>query len=309
MATWKQALSRTRNKITSSLSNFLGSSQGVDEVTFDDLEQTLVEADVPVRLVDRLLDDLRTESGSPHAPRHSLLRQKLLDTFTRRRRLDWSEISSLVTVLIIGVNGSGKTTTTAKLAHLAQEAGLRPLLGAADTFRAAGSDQLKLWADRIGCDVVVGATGADAAAVAYDVIQAGHSRNADVVLVDTAGRMHTKGPLMGELEKIRRSMAKCDPSAPHETWIVLDATVGQNALIQARQFHESVPLTGVIVSKLDGSAKAGFLFGVARELNVPILFAGLGEQPDDLAVFNEEAFVDALLGIEEIVVTAKGASS
>jgi fused signal recognition particle receptor len=196
------------------------------------------------------------------------------------------------------VNGSGKTTTTAKLAHHAAAAGARPLLAAADTFRAAGSEQLRVWGARVGCDVVGGASGADAAAVAYDALAAAKARGNDVLLVDTAGRMHTKGPLMQELRKVSRSLGKGLPGAPHHTWMVLDATIGQNALHQAREFHAAVPLTGVVVAKLDGSSKAGFVFGVSRELGVPILFAGLGEQAGDLVPFEAAAFVDALLGLE-----------
>jgi fused signal recognition particle receptor len=200
--------------------------------------------------------------------------------------------------MVAGVNGAGKTTTCAKLAHRVQAAGLKPLLAAADTFRAAGADQLKLWAQRLDVDVVAGVQGADAAAVAYDGLDAAMARGSDVLILDTAGRMHTKAPLIEELRKTCRALAKCMPDAPHERWLVLDASMGQNALVQARVFHEAIDLTGVIVAKLDGSSKAGFLFAVQRELGVPILFAGLGEGQDDLIPFDPEAYVEALLDLE-----------
>ena len=178
------------------------------------------------------------------------------------------------------------------------QAGRKPLLGAADTFRAAGAHQLKLWADRIGCEAVIGATGGDSAAVAYDAVDAALARRCEIAIVDTAGRMHTKEPLMRELQKVRVAMDKRLPGAPHHTWVVLDAMLGQNAVVQARQFHEMTPLTGVIATKLDGSSKGGFLFAIRQELNLPIVYAGLGEGMDDLAAFDSAAFVDALLNLE-----------
>ena len=194
---------------------------------------------------------------------------------------------------------SGKTTTAAKLAYQARLAGRKPLLGAADTWRAAGSRQLGIWAERIGCESVIGATGADAAAVAYDALDAAVARGCDLVLLDTAGRMHTREPLMRELQKVRAAMDKRLPGAPHHTWIVLDAMLGQNAVVQARQFHDLTPLTGVVATKLDGSSKGGFLFAVRQELDLPILFAGLGEGENDLAPFDPAGYVDALLATGE----------
>jgi fused signal recognition particle receptor len=232
--------------------------------------------------------------------RRAALRQHLVDALGGPAEPPtWVGHTRPHTVLIVGVNGSGKTTTAAKLARLCLNQGRRPLLGAADTFRAAGSDQLRIWGERVGCDVVTGQMGADSASVAFDAMEAALARDADVLIVDTAGRMHTKKPLMQELEKIRRALGKRVEGAPHETWIVLDASIGQNALSQARLFHEICPLTGVIVSKLDGSSKAGFLFAVARELGVPVRYAGLGEGADDLVPFDVPSFVDALLGVEE----------
>ena len=306
MASWTQALAKTRGRISGSLTNMFGRGGDPDETAIEDLEATLLQADVPVRLAAECVEALETKSKESRTARlHALL----MNSLGPESDFDWQVDGIPLTILIVGVNGSGKTTTAAKLAHQAAKAGRRPLLGAADTFRAAGSHQLRLWAERIGCDVVAGATGADPASVAYDALDASVSRQSDVLIVDTAGRMHTREPLMKELQKVRRAMEKRLPDAPHQTWIVLDATIGQNALIQAREFHSMVPLTGVIVAKLDGSAKAGFLFGVASELNVPIMFAGLGEQADDLVPFDRTAYVDALLGIDGASVSEQGRGS
>jgi len=223
----------------------------------------------------------------------------LADSLKGSEPYNWKKAEEYPTViLVVGVNGSGKTTTCAKLARLAEKSGLEPILGAADTFRAAGADQLKWWGNELGYDVVAGATGADTAAVAYDAVDAAIARKKDVLIVDTAGRMHTREPLMRELEKVRNAMAKRLPGAPHETWIVLDAMIGQNALAQAKVFHDAAPLTGAVLAKLDGSAKAGFVFSVNQEMEVPIRFAGLGEGKDDLAVFQPDEFVSALLDLE-----------
>ena len=297
MASWFKALSKTRQGFGATLSSVFRAGDDVPEATLEELEATLIKADVPVRLVGELLADIEANRAR-HESLRDVLRRDLIAALGTYGPYLWKRAEKPLTVLIVGVNGSGKTTTTAKLAWQVKQEGLRPLLGAGDTFRAAGADQLRLWADRVGSDVVAGRTGGDTAAVAFDAVDAAVSRGIDVLLLDTAGRMHTKKPLMQELDKVRRAMSKRLPAAPHETWIVLDASIGQNALLQARMFHDIHPLTGVVVAKLDGSAKAGFLFAVTRELGVPVRFAGLGEQMEDLVPFQPEAFVDALLGIE-----------
>lgn len=297
MASWLKALSKTRKNIGNAIGSILGMGERLDEATLEELEETLLRADVPVRLVGDLLDEL-SDTRAKQESHRDILRRRLIEALGEHPTFEWDFESKPMTILIVGVNGSGKTTTTAKLAHQMVQHGKTPLLGAADTFRAAGSEQLRLWADMVGSDVVTGATGADAASVAFDSVDAAIARDADVLFVDTAGRMHNKKPLMEELDKVRRAMDKRLPGAPHETWIVLDASIGQNALIQARMFHEIQPLTGVVIAKLDGSAKAGFLFAVTRELGVPVRFAGLGEQKEDLVPFEPAAFVDALLGVE-----------
>ena len=250
----------------------------------------MLGADVPARLVERIVVEASRERWSVDS-----LRRCLLEALGARHEFSWAGPQRPRVILVVGVNGSGKTTTCAKLAHRAIAGGLKPLLGATDTYRAAGAEQLALWGGRLGSDWVAGKTGGDAAAVAFDALDAAIARGSDVLIVDTAGRMHTKEPLMRELAKVRSALAKRLPGAPHDTWIVLDATAGQNAISQVRVFHDAIPLTGAVVSKLDGSSKAGFVFAVAGELGVPVLFAGLGEGPGDLVPFDPESFVDALL--------------
>jgi fused signal recognition particle receptor len=294
MAGWREALRRTRDAMAAALRGaFAGGASG--EESRESLEEALILADVPAAIAGSVVRDLPRAGGG--APRERLA--AALEARLTKTPFDWTSPRTPLTVLIVGVNGSGKTTTCAKLALAARRAGRRPLLCAGDTYRAAGSSQMKIWAERLGIDVVAGATGADAAATAYDAMEAACARGADPLILDTAGRMHTRQPLMEELRKIRRALDKRRPGAPDETWIVLDAALGRNALAQARQFHDATPLTGVIVSKLDGSAKAGFVFAIAEELGLPVRYAGLGEGADDLAVFEPRAFVRSLLELDD----------
>lgn len=293
MGTWFNGLRKTRERFVDALKDLLAAPKP-DEATAEELAARLIAADVPMRLVQTLSRELE-KSASRKEPLLTTFRHVLMEALGPNPSVDWAALPNPAVLLLVGINGAGKTTTAAKLARLALQAGRRPLLGAADTFRAAGSDQLKLWADRIGCDVVGGAMGGDAAAVAFDAIDAALARHCDIAIVDTAGRMHTREPLMRELQKVRAALDKRLPGAPHHTWVVLDAMLGQNSVVQARQFHEMTPLTGIIVTKLDGSSKAGFLFAVRQELDLPILYAGLGESMDDLSPFDSEAFVNALL--------------
>ena len=294
MVAWASALSKTRNILRKVFSPSLGM---VEELDMEELEETLLRSDVPVRLVMEIVDQL--ESASRRVSRKELLRDLLLKELGEPQSFKWSEENKPQVVLLLGINGSGKTTTAAKLAKMAQGQGFQPLLCGSDTFRAAGSSQLKLWSEKVGCHFVGGEMGADAAGVAFNAIEAALDQKCHPVLIDSAGRMHTKTPLMDELPKMCRAMNKRLPSAPHEVWMVLDASLGQNAVIQAQQFNKVVPLTGLIVTKLDGSSKAGFLFSIRADLNIPILFAGLGEGEDDLVAFNPEEFVDALFGEEK----------
>jgi fused signal recognition particle receptor len=207
-----------------------------------------------------------------------------------------SEPRLLTVILVVGANGSGKTTSIAKLAHHCQKQGRKVILGAADTFRAAAIDQLKIWGQRSGCDVIAHQPGADPGAVVYDAIRAARSRGADLLIVDTAGRLHTKYNLMQELKKVRGVAAKQVHRAPHETLLVLDATTGQNALAQAKHFKDDVEVTGIFLAKLDGTAKGGVVFAIAKELGLPIRFVGTGEGLEDMAEFDAQAFVEGLFG-------------
>lgn len=295
MKSWLSALARTRDKIVGGLAQFIPGLAKADPAALEAWERALISADIAPRLVDEWVLKLKRRGGGADLT-HEL--QSMMEaTFQKQIPYTWKRTGTPKVILIVGVNGSGKTTTTAKLGHVVKRQGLLPLLAAADTFRAAGSHQLKLWADRLKLDVVVGAHGADSAATAYDAVKAAVARNADVVLIDTAGRMHTKQPLMDELQKVRRSIDKALPGAPHETWIVLDATLGNNAVIQARMFKECIDLTGVVIAKLDGSSKGGFIFTIRKELGLPIFFAGLGEGEDDLAPFEPKEFVSGFLGV------------
>jgi fused signal recognition particle receptor len=291
MVAWATALSKTRNIIKQVFSPSAGN---VGELNVEDLEEILLRSDVPARLVMDIVDKL--ESAPRKVSRKELLRDMLLDELGDPNFFEWPTGQKPFVLLLLGVNGSGKTTTAAKLAKMAKGQGNKPMLCGSDTFRAAGSSQLRLWSEKVGCDFVGGEMGADAAGVAYHAVESAIAKGCDPVIVDSAGRMHTKTPLMEELPKMCRSMNKRHAGAPHETWMVLDASLGQNAVIQAKQFNEVVPLTGIVITKLDGSSKAGFLFSVRSELNVPILFTGLGEGEDDLVPFNPEELVDALFG-------------
>lgn len=294
MKSWLNALARTRDKIVGGLARLVPGLAKADPAALEEWERVLIQADISPKLVGEWIERLRRHAGRGEV--RSEIEAMMRATFPATAPFAWRSGGTPRVVLITGVNGSGKTTTVAKLGHLIKGEGLKPLLAAADTFRAAGSHQLKLWADRLGLDAVVGAHGADSAAVAFDSVQAGLARRADVVLIDTAGRMHTKQPLMDELQKVRRSVAKAMPGAPHESWIVLDATLGNNAVVQARMFKECVALTGVVVAKLDGSSKAGFVFTLCRELGLPVRFVGLGETAEDIVPFDSEAFVKGFLG-------------
>jgi fused signal recognition particle receptor len=270
----------------------------ITDDTWEELEALLVQADVGVSttmtLVDRLRDQVARGKVRNAQELQDLLREELLALLGDPEPMTIDDSRLLTVVLIVGVNGSGKTTTIAKLANYYQDRGRRVLLAAADTFRAAAVEQLKIWGERVGVPVIAHQPGADPGAVVYDAIRASQSRKADLLIVDTAGRLHTKYNLMEELRKVRGVASKRVHEAPHETLLVLDATTGQNALSQARHFKDTVDVTGVIVAKLDGTAKGGIVFAVAQELGLPVRFIGTGETVDDMAVFDAEAFVDGL---------------
>ncbi len=295
--TIRDSLTKTRRSFFGQISSLLGSGE-ITEETWEDLEALLVQADVGVSTTMMLVDSLREQVDRGKArdtqALEELLKQELLALLGDPPPMTIDEPRMLTLVLIVGVNGSGKTTTIAKLAKYYQDRGRKVLLAAADTFRAAAIDQLKIWGERAKVPVIAHQPGADPGAVVYDAIRASQSRKADLLIVDTAGRLHTKYNLMEELRKVHGVARKRVHQAPHETLLVLDATTGQNALSQARHFKDAVDVTGVIVAKLDGTAKGGVVFAVAQELELPVRFIGTGETMDDLAEFDAEAFVEGL---------------
>ncbi|HUG33276.1 MAG TPA: signal recognition particle-docking protein FtsY [Anaerolineales bacterium] len=296
-ATWRSGLAKTSKAAFGRLAAMLGATE-ITTDSWDDLEALLVQADLGIETTSEILDSLRRIVQSRGLTRSeelfSSLKAELRARLDEPPALTWANKPSVI--MMVGVNGSGKTTTIAKLGARFQREGRSLLFGAADTFRAAAVDQLQVWGDRLGVDVISGAPESDPGAVAFNAIQAGAARGVDLILIDTAGRLHTRFNLMEELKKVHRVIGKALQGAPHAVWLVLDATTGQNALQQAKAFKEAVGVTAVILSKLDSSARGGFAFAVQRELGLPILFAGLGEKPEDLTPFDPDAFVDGILG-------------
>jgi len=298
-----EGLTKTRSAMRGSLDRLLG--RAVDPALLEEFEGALISSDlgVPVaeRVITQLKEALKGTDASQAAHVQDTLRNTLLEVLAPASGPTFEELIARgpkpFVVLVVGVNGVGKTTSMAKLAQRLAQGKHVPLLVAADTFRAAAIEQLQVWADRIGVEVIRHRHGADPAAVAYDGIAAAKARQADVVLIDTAGRLHTKSNLMEELRKVTRVVGQALPGAPHEVLLVLDATVGQNALAQARQFREIVGVTGLALTKLDGTAKGGIVVAIAEELKLPVRLIGVGEGVEDLQDFQPRAFVNALLGL------------
>lgn len=293
---WREGLSRTSKAAFGQIASILGTSEITDE-TWDDLEATLIQADLGIETASSVLEDLkrltRAEGWTRSDELFSALKAELRSRLIQPPAISLNDKPTVI--LVVGVNGSGKTTTIAKLSAKFVGEGKKILLGAADTFRAAAVDQLQVWGDRLNVEVIAGAPESDPGAVAFSAVQAGMARGMDIVMVDTAGRLHTRFNLMEELKKVNRVVGKALPGAPHQVWLVLDATTGQNALQQARSFKEAVNVSGVILTKLDSSARGGMAFAIQRELGLPILFVGLGEKPEDLTPFDPDAFVDGIL--------------
>lgn len=298
-----EGLTKTRSIVRGSLDRLLG--RAADPALLEEFEEALISSDLGVhvaeRVMKRLKESLKGTDASQAVRVQGALQQTLLDVLTPA---DGPSLEQLIAngpkpfvILAVGVNGVGKTTTIAKIAQRLAQGGRVPLLVAADTFRAAAIDQLQVWADRIGVELIRHRHGADPAAVAFDGLAAAKARGADVVLIDTAGRLHTKLNLMDELRKIKRVIGQELPGAPHEVLLVLDATLGQNALAQARQFHQAVGVTGLALTKLDGTARGGIVVAIADELKLPVRLIGVGETVEDLQDFQPRAFVDALLGM------------
>ena len=296
-------LRRSREGWFGRLAGLLGREQmdeeQMDEETWEQAEELLLGADVgtgvTMALLDRVQDRIRTHSASPAGVLETLkeeMRAVLADAGTPSPAT--ADGPPPLVILVVGVNGAGKTTSIAKLAALYREQGKRVVLGAADTFRAAAIEQLQTWGQRVGAEVVAHSQGADPGAVAYDAFQAARARSADVLIIDTAGRLHTKSNLMEEMTRVARVLSRLEPTAPHQTLLVMDATTGQNGLAQARAFTESVECTGIILAKLDGTARGGVVLAIGDQLRVPVLFIGTGEGLDDLAPFDAKEFVEAL---------------
>jgi fused signal recognition particle receptor len=295
----RQSLSKTRSALSDSLSNLILGRKTIDQDLLDDIETQLLSADVGIEATDHIIQALtlklgRKQLADPQALLDSLKAElaALLEPCDVPLVIDTS--SKPYVILVVGVNGAGKTTTIGKLAKRLQQDGHKIMLAAGDTFRAAAVEQLKVWGERNEVPVVAQPTGSDSASVIFDAYQSAQAKGMDVLIADTAGRLHTKDNLMQELEKIVRVLKKLNPAVPQETLLVLDSTTGQNSLNQARSFHKSVQVTGIALTKLDGTAKGGMVFAIAKELHLPIRFIGVGEKVDDLRPFAAQQFVDAL---------------
>ncbi|WP_456431494.1 signal recognition particle-docking protein FtsY [Thermosulfuriphilus sp.] len=297
----KERLSKTREGLVQRMDNLFLGRKEIDEELLEELEEILVTADLGVSTTQDILDDIRQRVSRRELANPSALRGFIKERLREILSLEVREFPGPerpYVVLIVGVNGVGKTTTIAKLAHYLKTEGKKVLLVAADTFRAAAIEQLETWGKRLEVPVVKHQPGADPSAVAYDGVEAAVKRNIDVVLIDTAGRLHTKVNLMEELKKIKRVIGKRLPGAPHEIWLVLDATVGQNATSQTKLFHEALGLTGLILTKLDGTAKGGVIVSICHDFSLPVRFIGVGEKMEDLQPFDPQTFVEALFGNE-----------
>jgi fused signal recognition particle receptor len=295
----KEAVTRTRENLSQRIEEVVSFGKEIDRATLDDLEATLIGADLGNTTTREVLDKLREKADRKQIRNTDelkrLLKEELLSILNAANTRPVERVDGTPEViLVVGVNGTGKTTTIGKLSQVFRSQGKTVLLCAADTFRAAAIEQLEIWGQRTGTEVIRTKAGGDPAAVLYDALQAASARHSDYVIVDTAGRLHTKTNLMAELDKMRRTAQRIIPGAPHETLLVMDATTGQNGLQQARQFTEAAGVTGIVLTKLDGTAKGGVVVAISRELGLPVRYVGVGEQAGDLLPFNAKDFVDSL---------------
>lgn len=301
--TLDKGLSKTKQSVFTKISKTIAGKSKVDEEVLDNLEQILVEADVGVettlKIIERIEDRVARDKYLGTSELNAILREEIMalmqeNAKDERESFDLPQSSDPYVIMVVGVNGVGKTTTIGKLAYQFKQAGKKVILGASDTFRAAAVDQLKIWAERVGVDMVTQGMGADPASVAFDTLKSAVAKQADVVIIDTAGRLHNKIGLMNELSKIRNVMKKVLPDAPNEVLLVLDASTGQNAIEQAKQFTAATDVNALALTKLDGTAKGGVVIGISDQFKVPVRYIGLGEQMEDLQIFNAKAFVDSL---------------
>ena len=297
MPSLRETLARTRNSVFGRIQTVLGQSDITDE-TWDELEAVMLQSDIGTQTTDRLLTALRARAEHDGIVKASSLRgalkEELVKLLGQPVKPDYTSRRLLEVLMVVGVNGSGKTTSIAKLSQIYQKHGRKVILAAADTFRAAAIDQLQIWGERSGVPVIAGTPNSDPGAVVYDAVQAAFNRKSDLLIVDTAGRLHTKHNLMQELKKLRNVLQRSVHDAPHQTLLVIDATNGQNAINQAKGFAEAVGITGVILTKLDGTPKGGVTFAIVNELGIPIQYIGTGEKLNDLQEFDPQAFVDNL---------------
>ena len=295
--TLRERLTKSREKIGDSLSSLLLGKKSIDDDLLEELETILISADIGLKTTDQVIESVRQKSSrkdlSDPSSLYNLVKEELLSIIVENNEMSEIKAKPFV-ILIVGVNGAGKTTSIGKLAKSFQQAGKSVMLAAADTYRAAAVEQLKVWGERNDVPVVAQSTGSDAASVIFDAYDSAKAKGIDILIADTAGRLHTQKNLMQELEKIDRVIKKQDPEAPHETMLVVDGTAGQNALNQAVDFNKLLNITGITITKLDGTAKGGVLFSISNELKLPIRFIGVGEGIDDLRVFNAKNFVDAI---------------
>ncbi len=295
----RTAVARTRDQFATSLDSVLAIGRSVDEDTLDELEAVLLTADIGMTTTQEVMGKLRTRAlreKSTGAELKAMLRDELRSILDSVTQPTSHPATSPEVIMMVGVNGTGKTTTSGKLAALYGTHGRKALLCAADTFRAAAIEQLEVWAKRSNVEIIKTKQGGDPSAALYDALTAGKARKVDIVIVDTAGRLHNKAGLMAELDKMRRTAEKLVPGAPHQTFLVMDATTGQNGLQQARLFLEAARVTGIVLTKLDGTAKGGIVIAIARELRLPVIFAGIGEKMEDILPFDNDNFLTSLLG-------------
>ena len=295
-------LAKTRDNIVSGIDSIFSGFSSIDEDFYEELEETLIMGDLGVRATEAILDDLRAKVKEQHIKEPMDCKQLLIDSIKEQMKVEETAYrfeNEKSVVLVIGVNGVGKTTTVGKLAGKLKSQGKKVVIAGADTFRAAAGDQLKEWANRSGVDMIGGSEGADPGSVVYDATAAAKARNADVLLVDTAGRLHNKKNLMNELGKINKILENEYPEAYRETLVVLDATTGQNALVQAKEFSDVAKISGIVLTKMDGTAKGGIAVAIQSELAVPVKYIGVGETIDDLQKFDSDEFVNALFNTQE----------
>jgi fused signal recognition particle receptor len=291
----KDRLSKTRKTFTSGFDKIFSHKQTIDDDLLEELEELLITSDIGVQTALTLVEKIATSKIDGVDEVKSLLKAEILSILAPQTKQPEKPLEVPQVIMVVGVNGTGKTTTIGKLAARANRSGKKVLIGAADTFRAAAIDQLNIWADRAQADFVKHKEMADPAAVAFDAVEAAKARGADLVLIDTAGRLHTKVNLMEELKKIKRAISKTIPDAPHEVLLILDATTGQNAISQAELFHDALGVTGLALTKLDGTAKGGIVISICNTLKIPLKYIGIGEQVDDLQKFDADQFVNALI--------------